>query len=106
MTENVLFAEERFDIQPLSLQNFPQATQTFHLDLPHAFAGQANFTAHILQRGSFITQQTKTTCQNFTLLGVQFEQPFDDTLLHIIVLRGVFRAVLFLIGQNIQQRFF
>lgn len=59
MTENVLFAEERFDIQPLSLQNFPQATQTFHLDLPHAFAGQANFTAHILQRGSFITQQTK-----------------------------------------------
>nr|VXZ81170.1 Uncharacterized protein conserved in bacteria [Klebsiella pneumoniae] len=30
LTENVLFAEERFDIQPLSLQNFPQATQTFY----------------------------------------------------------------------------
>ena len=106
MREKILFAEERFDIQPLPLQNFPQATQTFHLDLPHTLAGEANFTAHIFQRGCFLNQQTEKTRQNFTLLGVQLEQPFDDALLHIIVLRGVFRAVLFLIGQNIQQRFF
>ena len=69
MREKILFAEERFDIQPLPLQNFPQATQTFHLDLPHTLAGEANFTAHIFQRGCFITQQTETTRQNFTLFA-------------------------------------
>lgn len=101
-----LFAEQRFDIQPLRLQNFAQTTQTFNLNLANTFTSETNFTAYIFECRSLITQQTETTCQHFTLFGVQFEQPFDDALFHIIVLRGVFRAVVFLIGQDVQQRFF
>ena len=50
LREKILFAEERFDIQSLPLQNFPQTTQTFHLDLTHTLAGEANFHGPHLSR--------------------------------------------------------
>lgn len=93
-------------LQPLRLQNFAQTAQAFNLNLTNTLTRKTDFTAYIFQCRSFISQQTETARQHFTLFGVQFEQPFDDALFHIVILRGVFRTVLFFIGQDVQQRFF
>ncbi|ABE08562.1 hypothetical protein UTI89_C3110 [Escherichia coli UTI89] len=106
LTDAYLFAEQRFDIQPLRLQDFAQTAQAFNLNLANTFTGEANFTTYIFQCCRFVPQQTESTCQYFTLFGVQLEQPFDDALLHIVILRGIFRTILFFIGQDVQQRFF
>ncbi|CED12178.1 conserved hypothetical protein [Salmonella enterica subsp. enterica serovar Paratyphi A] len=85
------------DTEPLrrtSREHYPQAFRMTQKE------------AYIFQCRSFISQQTETARQHFTLFGVQFEQPFDDALFHIVILRGVFRTVLFFIGQDVQQRFF
>lgn len=89
-----------------ALQDFAQTAQAFNLNLANTFTGEANFTTYIFQCCRFVPQQTESTCQYFTLFGVQLEQPFDDALLHIVILRGIFRTVLFFIGQDVQQRFF
>ena len=44
MERNTLFAKQGFDIQPLSLENFPQTPQAFYLNLANTFTRQANFT--------------------------------------------------------------
>lgn len=87
-------------------ETFAQTAQAFNLNLTNTFTRKTDFTAYIFQCRSFISQQTETARQHFTLFGVQFKQPFDDALFHIVILRGVFRTVLFFIGQDVQQRFF
>lgn len=47
MTDAYLFAEQRFDIQPLRLQDFAQTAQAFNLNLANTFTGEANFTTYI-----------------------------------------------------------
>lgn len=37
LTDACLFAEQRFDIQPLSLQNLTQTAQAFNLNLANTF---------------------------------------------------------------------
>ncbi len=56
LTKGCLFAEQRFDIQTLPLQDFTQAAQTFYLNLTNTFTGQANFAADVFQCRSFIPQ--------------------------------------------------
>ncbi len=81
LTDAYLLAEQRFDIQPLRLQDFTQTAQAFNLNLANTFTGEANFTTYIFQCCRFVPQQTESTCQHFTLFGVQLEQPFDDALI-------------------------
>lgn len=75
LTDAYLLAEQRFDIQPLRLQDFAQTAQAFNLNLANTFTGEANFTTYIFQCCRFVPQQTESTCQHFTLFGVQLEQP-------------------------------
>lgn len=73
LTDAYLLAEQRFDIQPLRLQDFAQTAQAFNLNLANTFTGEANFTTYIFQCCRFVPQQTESTCQHFTLFGVQLE---------------------------------
>ena len=43
LTDAYLLAEQRFDIQPLRLQDFTQTAQAFNLNLANTFTGEANF---------------------------------------------------------------
>ncbi len=87
------------DIQTLPLQNFTQAAQTFNLNRRTRSRVRPIHGRRLPVSQLHTPVNRKTTCQHFTLFGVQFEQPFDDALFHVIVLRGVFRAVVFFIGQ-------
>jgi hypothetical protein len=69
LTDAYLLAEQRFDIQPLRLQDFTQTAQAFNLNLANTFTGEANFTTYIFQCCRFVPQQTESTCQHFTLIG-------------------------------------
>ncbi|WMQ74285.1 MAG: hypothetical protein GPOALKHO_001303 [Sodalis sp.] len=87
-TTLLLFAEWRFDIQTLTLQDLPQMTKPLHLNPTYTFAGQSDFITYIFSWCGFITQQGKTPDQHFMLLSIQLEQPLNDVLLHVIVLRS------------------
>lgn len=54
MTDAYLLAEQRFDIQPLRLQDFAQTAQAFNLNLANTFTGEANFTTYIFQCCRFV----------------------------------------------------
>ena len=42
-----LFLKQRLDVKPLMRDDFTQPAQRLNLNLPHPFAGQANFAADI-----------------------------------------------------------
>src|SRR3990167_3822978 len=66
--------------QAVLFQNLAQTLKRFNLDLPHPFAGQADFLTNFFQGAAFMAAQAEAADHHLTLLVGQFGQPLIDAL--------------------------
>ncbi len=106
LTDAYLLAEQRFDIQPLRLQDFAQTAQAFNLNLANTFTGGANFTTYIFQCCRFVPSKPDRRASTSRCLA--FSSNSHLTMLCFIssscvVSSGPFS---FSSARDLQQRFF
>src|SRR3569833_536943 len=85
-------------------QQLPQHTQGFHLDLPHALAGDLQFERQVFQRAGLAVVQAETALDHPALLVVELGQPFVDVVLDFLELQHLVRQVRVVVGDRLAER--